>query len=248
MYRADFGYSSDFARIEGLPGVFIANQLVPRGDDEDESSYEYDASNAPPLVQTRISFNGGGKWQPIDHSNANFNFDKCNRCSIDYGKKCALHLRGISSYDNQVTSWPAVYSSSSAVGYILATGIVAPQGYGLEDDTAGVCTWLSTDGGVTWKDVADEPMTYEFADFGGVIVMAKHPGQKSVPATEVKVSTDGGNCWMTLTLSRGLFVDNIKIEPDGQRARVVVYGVECDTKLDHSCTYNDTKVPRQGVM
>lgn len=245
VYRANFGFSTEFARIEGLPGVMIANQIVPRHDDEDVVNYDYDMQH---MVQTRISFNGGGVWQPIDLSSNNFNFDKCNRCAMDYSKKCYLHLRGISSYDNMVTSWPAIYSSSSAVGYILATGVVAPEDYGLEDDTAGVCTWLSTNGGVTWQDVADESMTYEFADFGGIIVMAKHPGQKVVPAPEVKVSTDGGNCWTTVPLAQSLFVENIKIEPDGQRSRVIIYGVECDTKLDPKCTYNSTTAARKGIM
>lgn len=26
-YRADYGFQTDFARVEGLPGVYIANQV-----------------------------------------------------------------------------------------------------------------------------------------------------------------------------------------------------------------------------
>ena len=47
----------------------------------------------------------------------------------------------------------------------------------------GTCTWLSTDGGVTWSDVADDAYIYEYADWGGVIVMAKTG--TNVPADEV---------------------------------------------------------------
>lgn len=45
---------------------------------------------------------------------------------------------------------PAVYSSPSAPGVVMATGVSASSGSGLEDDRDGACTYLSTDGGVTW--------------------------------------------------------------------------------------------------
>ena len=45
------------------------------------------------------------------------------------------------------------------------------------------CTWLSTDGGVTFKDVAEGSYIYEYADFGSTIIMAKHPGLMAAPAS-----------------------------------------------------------------
>ena len=36
------------------------------------------------------------------------------------------------------------------------------------------CTWLSSDGGATWKDVLNFPAIYEVGDHGGIIVMASH--------------------------------------------------------------------------
>jgi len=44
-----------------------------------------------------------------------------------------------------------------------------------------LCTWLSVDGGVTWKDVAVGAYIYEYADFGGLLIMAKHPGSSDTP-------------------------------------------------------------------
>eukprot|EP00983_Pelagomonas_calceolata_P092332 1157652-Pelagomonas_calceolata.AAC.16 len=44
-----------------------------------------------------------------------------------------------------------------------------------------LCTWLSTDGGMTWKDVAVGTYIYEYADFGGLLIMAKHPGASDTP-------------------------------------------------------------------
>ena len=45
------------------------------------------------------------------------------------------------------------------------------------------CTWLSTDGGVTWKDVAEGSYIYEFADWGSTIFMAQHPGLMAMPTS-----------------------------------------------------------------
>ena len=49
---------------------------------------------------------------------------------------------------------------------------------------ARTCTWLSTDGGVTFKDVAEGSYIYEYADWGSTIIMAKHPGLMAAPASE----------------------------------------------------------------
>lgn len=58
-----------------------------------------------------------------------------------------------------------------------------------------VCTWLSYDGGVSWSEVGSGVYIYEFADWGGVVVAARHPGKLGTPADEVLVSMDYGRCW-----------------------------------------------------
>ena len=58
------------------------------------------------------------------------------RCTGAEGD-CSLHLRGMSSWDSMATSYPAVYSNPSAPGFIMATGVSASKGMGLEDDPDG---------------------------------------------------------------------------------------------------------------
>ena len=119
-------------------------------------------SNNKPLVETRITFNGGGKWQRIK-APGSFIHPKCNRCDalmrnmslqpslalrfrlLSAAPRCSgggegdcyLHLRGMSSWDSMATSYPAVYSNPSAPGFIMATGVSASKGMGLEDDPDG---------------------------------------------------------------------------------------------------------------
>lgn len=48
------------------------------------------------------------------------------------------------------------------------------------------CTWLSFDGGFTWSDIAEGTWIYEYADWGGLIVMSKH--ELNGPADEVRTA------------------------------------------------------------
>lgn len=59
---------------------------------------------------------------------------------------------------------------------------------------------MSKDGGVSWSPVAEGAYIYEFADWGGIVVMARHPGgstaaQNAKATDEVRFSLDYGNCW-----------------------------------------------------
>lgn len=243
VYHADYGFSTDFAKIEGLPGVYISNQMLARPDSSQSDYYDLNDATGQPLVETRMSFNGGGRWQRIP-APATFNFPLCNRC--DGQAECSLHLHGMSSWDSMMLSLPAVYSNPSAPGLIMASGNTGIKGVGL-DDNDGLCTWLSTDGGVTWSDVAMGAYIYEYADWGGFIVMARHPGRTDKAADEVLFSYDGGKCWQRVPLSEAVLLDNIRIEPDGQRPRVIVHGRRCRKSVSNLCAY-DAEAPRQGVL
>lgn len=71
-----------------------------------------------------------------------------------------------------------------------------------------MCTWLSYDGGFSWSDVAEGTWIYEYADWGGIVVMTKHA--VNGPADEVRFSLDYGRCWKTVPLETALAVDNIR--------------------------------------
>ncbi|MEW5312182.1 MAG: hypothetical protein WDW38_003829 [Sanguina aurantia] len=263
VYHADFGFATDFSRIEGVPGVYISNQMLPRDPSsssepatEAESDYQaMDDFFGSPLVESRISFNGGGHWQRLAAPTA-FRNSQCDRC--DGNALCYLHLHGMSSWDSMAAAVPAIYSNPSAPGMIMSTGNVGPKGVGL-DDNDGLCTWLSTDSGVSWTDVGVGPYIYEFADWGGVIVMAQHPGRSMTPADEVLVSQDYGRCWTQVPLGTALLVDNIRIEPDGQQPRVILHGRACRKPSDSSsssggsggrCSYesDDKRAQVEGLM
>ncbi|MEW5296835.1 MAG: hypothetical protein WDW36_000087 [Sanguina aurantia] len=139
VYHADFGFATDFSRIEGVPGVYISNQMLPRdpspsSEPATEAGSDYQAMDdffGSPLVESRISFNGGGHWQRLAAPTA-FRHPQCDRC--DGSALCYLHLHGMSSWDSMAAAVPAIYSNPSAPGMIMSTGNVGPKGVGLDDN------------------------------------------------------------------------------------------------------------------
>ncbi|GLI71589.1 hypothetical protein VaNZ11_016826 [Volvox africanus] len=251
VYVGMMGSTTDFTRLEGLQGIYVANQVVPAPSSDGsagsttptgempmpmgEGGYVdyyvdpyYDLSDVvgEPIIETRITYSAGGRWQRIRvYPNNISNLD----CRGIGPEPWYLHLNGMSPTNRFGLPLPGVYSNPSAPGLVLATGNVASLGSGLDQSSPELCTWISRDGGVTWADVAVGAYIYEFADWGGVIVMAKYPGQNvytpSGLADEVLFSVDYGQCWQHVNLSMPIYVDNISIEPDGQQPVVILHGV-----------------------
>ena len=63
-----------------------------------------------------------------------------------------------------------VYCSKNALGLIIATGNVGKY-LSTKRDKAN--TFLSLDGGLSWKEIRKGSHIYEVSDHGGLIVMAK---------------------------------------------------------------------------
>ena len=110
---------ADFGRVEGLPGVYLGNQL--------HESFRTDARlQFEKYVQTKVgcsplrtgggqgvsvrdfrdtsigapqvTFNGGARWQDLNQPES-YRYPECNRCaSTRDPRKCQLHLHGPSSW------------------------------------------------------------------------------------------------------------------------------------------------------
>ncbi|GIL90755.1 hypothetical protein Vretimale_16851 [Volvox reticuliferus] len=245
VYVGMMGSTTDFTRLEGLPGIYVANQVVPTpssdgsagstaptgempmvdGDYYFDSYYDLSDVVGAPIIETRITYSAGGRWQRI---RVNANNIRNAECKGSGSEPWYLHLNGMSPTKEYGLPLPGVYSNPSAPGLVMATGNLASLGAGLDQNSPGLCTWISRDGGVTWEDVAVGAYIYEFADWGGVIVMAKYPGSnmfmRSGLADEILFSVDYGRCWQRVNLTTPIYVDNISIEPDGQQPAVILHG------------------------
>ena len=231
IYRRD--YVTDFSRVEGLPGVFIANQVDPAG--RRPGSRGKEAS----FLRTRVSFNGGGSWEAVPPP-ASFRYGHCNTCAPGApADQCSLHLHGPTSWYAPEGPHPNFYSLPTAPGLVIATGNVGPH---LDMSPDADCTWMSRDGGVTWEDVAENTAIYEIGNHGGVVVLAAH--QSEGPTDAVTFSLDGGACFHRVQLPEPMLVENIRVAPGGNSHVFVVHGSAClKTKLHPECGFTGGAVP-----
>lgn len=107
--------------------------------------------------KTVISFNGAKTWIPLIPPNKDSSGDPIN-CT-----ECSLHLIGRTDSYRQ-----ALLSSDQAPGVALAIGSV-----GTHLDEKDLNTYLTVDGGITWKEVQKGPYLFDISDLGGLIVLAK---------------------------------------------------------------------------
>jgi hypothetical protein len=71
-------------------------------------------------------------------------------------------------------------------------------------------TYLSRDGGLTWREIMKGSHIYELGDHGGLIVMAPN----AVQTTEIFYSFNEGETFHSMTISdTPIDVTNIIIEP-----------------------------------
>ncbi|KDD71191.1 hypothetical protein H632_c5602p0, partial [Helicosporidium sp. ATCC 50920] len=130
---------------------------------------------------------------------------------------------------------PSVYAPASAPGLVLGVGTVGA--YLDVGGGAATCTYLSMDGGLSWKDVAEGAQIYETGSRGGVVVLAKQATDG--PASEVLFSLDAGDCWHRVALPESILVDNVRTDPEGAGAVFAVVGSACARRDDQSgCTFS----------
>ncbi|KAL6770526.1 hypothetical protein ACKKBF_B31605 [Auxenochlorella protothecoides x Auxenochlorella symbiontica] len=227
VFRRDF--LADFMRVEGLPGMFIANRVDPltvaTGAVADYGAY----------LQTVATRNGGADWSRLPLPTS-FRYAQCDACPAGALRdRCSLHLHGPTSWASPAGPRPNLYSSAAAPGLLLATGNT-----GLHLDTkpsaAAACTWASRDGGLTWQDVADRPYIYEIGAGGDAVVAAGHASDG--PTAKVRFTADAGACWHEVDLPEAILVTNIRVDPASAGTVFMVQGSACTRTTRHpDCTF-----------
>ncbi|KAL2819880.1 hypothetical protein BDW59DRAFT_151241 [Aspergillus cavernicola] len=172
----------DFERMQALEGVVMANIV---------SNIDELSDGVPKKLRTMITHNDGGEWSLLappakDADGENF------ACSVDGGKgtdKCALHLHGYT----ERTDPRDTFSSGSAIGLMMGQGNVGDQLTGKEEAD----TFITQDGGITWKPVKKGRYMWEYGDSGSVIAIVSEGKSTKV----LQYSTDEGDTWQDYQFS-----------------------------------------------
>lgn len=148
-----------------LQGSYLSNVIEYK--DEDASIYN------PFSVQqkTMISFNEGRDWNVVKPPTIDSLGNVIN-CTVPTGRVCSLNLFGSTTWiGSSGYHYGWFYSEPGAVGLVLSTGNV---GDFLRYEKSQVNTFMSRDGGITWKEVFKGSTRYTFADSGGIVVAMPH--------------------------------------------------------------------------
>jgi hypothetical protein len=217
----------DFAKFEGLEGVYVANiydsdSLIGTGSsfstmgktlgDTPQSMKKRKSERKvgkDPNIRTVMTFNKGGQWQLLYPPTTDSRGQKID-CVPQQG--CSLHIHGTSDY------WGPFYSLESAIGLAMATGNLGDRLTALASKTN---TYITRDGGMSWIEAAKGSHIYEFGDHGGLILMARD----NVPTQTLSYSWDHGMSWSEYTFStEPVEVNNIIVERSGKDTVFLLYG------------------------
>ncbi|KAG9249664.1 vacuolar sorting protein [Emericellopsis atlantica] len=168
----------DFEKVAGLEGVVLINTVI-NADKKGAKTKE---------LQTKISHNDGNEWGYLAPPDLDVD-GKVYKCLSDRGdKNCALHLHHYTERDDKRKT----FAASTALGLIFGVGNVGNKLGDIKDAD----TFMSTDGGITWKNVKKGHWTWQYGDQGSIIVLVQRATSKNDYKTDsVSYSTDEGRTW-----------------------------------------------------
>ncbi|KAF2674767.1 vacuolar protein sorting/targeting protein 10 [Microthyrium microscopicum] len=162
----------DWEKMQGIEGVAIVNVI---GNNEEMKR------GAGKKLKTMITHDDGATWSYLPCPEKDLT-GHSYECGSDLSKK-ALHLHGYTERRDPRET----FSSPSAVGLMIGVGNVGEYlGLYNEGDT-----FLTKDGGITWKPIMKGTFMYEYGDQGSIIILVP----RSVPTNKVWYSTDEGDEW-----------------------------------------------------
>ncbi|RDL38307.1 Oligoxyloglucan reducing end-specific cellobiohydrolase [Venustampulla echinocandica] len=168
--RDSVGYV-DFEKTLGLEGVAMVNVVA----NYNSKNYAKEGKQS----KTMITHNDGAEWDLLSPPKVDTDGKKFD-CKGDINK-CSLNIHGYTERENKAHT----YSSSSATAFMFGTGSVG------EYLTKDADTFMTSDGGITWKSVKKGKYMWEYGDQGSILVIVKDGGSTNI----IYYSLDEGDTW-----------------------------------------------------
>ncbi|KAH3671822.1 hypothetical protein OGAPHI_000008 [Ogataea philodendri] len=193
---------SDFTKVQEIDGVYIILSHENRMD-----------KNSEPLSKSKITFDDGKTWSFLKTSDQ----DGCNG-----DRDCSLNLVWTT-----MRSSDGNFETGPTPGIILGIG---NTGKYTTKDLKDLKSYVSRDGGRTWKKVLDSACVFTFADLGNIIAAVPvdmtsftsgHIDQKSLPK-DLIYSLDQGESWGSVDLGINVFPLDLLTSKDGSTQHVVL--------------------------
>ncbi|XP_035288047.1 sortilin-related receptor-like isoform X1 [Anguilla anguilla] len=190
---------ADLHRVEGLRGVYIATLVNGTLGEEN--------------MRSVITFDKGGTWELLQPPTTDSLGGKLD-CQLSQG--CSLHLaQRWSQLLNVQLRRATILSKESAPGLIMATGSV---GRSLANKPN---VYVSSSGGVRWKEALAGPHFYSWGDHGGILMAI----MQGMPTKTLKFSTNEGETWSEFAFSTSeVYVYQLLTEPGEKSTVFTIFG------------------------
>ena len=193
----------DFEKMFGIEGVAMVNVVA----NYDSKDYSKDGK----MLKTMITHNDGAEWDylPVPKTDPDGKKYDCSKCS--------LHIHGYTERSDKSHT----YSSTSAIGLMMGTGNVGE--YLTKRQEAD--TFMTSDGGVTWKSVKKGTYLWEFGDQGSILVIVK----ERTPTKIVYFSLDEGESWQEYQFAdKEIEIDDLTTVPSDNSRNFLLWGYDGD--------------------
>ncbi|KAI9657766.1 MAG: vacuolar protein sorting/targeting protein PEP1 [Bathelium mastoideum] len=200
----------DFEKMQGLEGVAIVN-VVANIDETNDGKKK--------SLKTMITHNDGAEWSYLVPPKEDSEGKQIEVCGGEL-QDCSLHLHGYTERKDPRHT----YSSPSAAGIMMGIGNVGER---LGQRTDGD-TFITTDGGVTWKEAMKGTFMWEFGDSGSIIVIV----EEERPTDIVYYSLDEGEHWekYQFTDKGKMVIADITTVPSDTSRNFLLWGKSVDAK------------------
>ena len=193
----------DFEKMQSLEGVAIVNVVANLKNTEGAQQKK---------LRTMITHNDGAEWAPIMAPKKGPE-DTTYDCNINNIEDCSLHLHGYTERKDPRDT----FSSPTAVGLMIGVGNVGDH---LTRKAEGD-TYMTSDGGVTWKAVKKGNYMWEFGDQGSVVVLVA----ENEATNKISYSRDEGDTWVDYDFSdRPIHIEDITTVPSDTSRNFLLWG------------------------
>ena len=221
----------DFEKMQGLEGVAIIN-VVDNLDDEEQRKSK--------VLKTMITHNDGAQWAPLKAPEKDSN-NKDYDCDVGNMDECSLNLHGYTERKDPRDT----FSSASAVGLMMGVGNVGSK----LTRKAEANTFVTSDGGVVWREVMKGNFMWEYGDQGGIIVIV----EDNVATNVVYYSLDEGYNWTEYQFAdEKMIIDDLTTLPSdnsrnfllwrrdtGSGGKITTVNIDFSGLRDRKCILNE---------
>ncbi|CCH43146.1 putative membrane protein [Wickerhamomyces ciferrii] len=213
--RNEIGFV-DYERVEGLEGIAIINRV--------ENPFEAQKGSLKQL-RTKITFNDGSDWDYIQPPSTDSEGKKYP-CIGKPLEQCSLHLHGYTERKD----FRDTFASGSATGVLIGVGNVGDKLSSFNDAS----TFLTADGGSTWREVKQGVYQWEYGDRGSIIVLV----DDQTNTNTIFYSLDEGNSWNEYKFTEDqVIIQDIVTVPSDTSKRFLLIANSPSNKGEETKTY-----------